>query len=55
MFEEKEVSMGREAKVAFVILKKMLCTALVLALLDFDKLFEVDYDASDVRIWAILF
>lgn len=41
------------ANEAFEMIKQRLCETYILVLSDFDKLIEVECDASRVRIWAI--
>ena len=45
---------GSEQDRAFIEIKEMLCGAPLLALLDFSKTFEIEYDASRIGIGVVL-
>jgi len=52
--KKRKLKQGEKEDQSFALIKKKVCNALVLALLNFDKLFEVEYDACGVSIERVL-
>jgi len=52
--KKMKLKQGEKEDKSFALIKKKVCNALVLVLLNFDKLFEVEYDACGVSIERVL-
>lgn len=53
MFKEEDVQVEQKQEVSFASLKEKLSIIYVLALPNFDKLFEVEYDVSSMGIGVL--
>lgn len=53
--KKRKLKQGEKEERSFALIKKKkVCNALVLALLNFDKLFEVEYDTCGVSIERVI-